>query len=106
MTLFSSQQMIDKLIHLKKVFNVPLPKSNFELVMLGFEMGVQCFSFLSLARKAQNHLLFIKPFPQFLCTTKGRLDTIQKTVIYCSNITKRFELILFKTVVTECEISV
>ena len=77
----------------------------FELVMLGFEMGVQCFSFLSPARKTQNHLLFIKPFPQFLCTTKGRLDIIQKTVIYCSNITKRFELIPFKTMVAEYKIS-
>ena len=97
--------MIDKLIHLKKVFNVPVPKSNFQLTMLGFEMGVYIFIYLSLAKKTQNRLLFINVFSQFLCTTKSRLDVIQKTVIYCSNITKRFELILFKTMVAEYKLS-
>ena len=41
-TLLLCPQMIDKLVHQKKVFDVPIPipKSKFELVKLGFEMGV------------------------------------------------------------------
>ena len=68
-------------------------------------MGVILLIYISLVKKAQRHLLIVNLFPEFSYTTKGRLDIIQKTVIYCSNITKRFELILFKTMVAEYKLS-
>ena len=86
--------MIDKLVHSKKADDVPIPKSKFELVQLGFEMGVILLIYISLVKKAQRHLLIVNLFPEFSCTKKGRLDVIQKTVIYCCNITKSSELIL------------
>ena len=39
-TLLLCPQMIDKLLHSKKAFDVPISKSKFELVKLGFDMGV------------------------------------------------------------------
>ena len=97
--------MIDKLIHSKKAFDVPIPKSKFELVQLGFEMGVILLIYISLVKKAQRHLLIVNLFPEFSCTTKGRLDIIQKTVIYCCNITKSSELILCQAMVPEYMLS-
>ena len=39
-TLLLCPQMIDKLLHSKKAYIVPIPKSKFKLVKSGFKMGV------------------------------------------------------------------